>query len=88
MNLNENCSCDQKKVTIWIFQKLNFDSILVQQGSAPQTPQERRRFTFGKYFERSSRAEKQTGINNEPILESTPKPGIVFLYISWSVKRF
>ena len=49
----------------------------IHQGSAPQTPQERRRFGFGKYFERSNKADRtNTASSNDVNADiSTPKSG-------------
>ena len=49
----------------------------IHQGSAPQTPQERRRFGFGKYFERSNKTDKTNTASSNDINAdvSTPKSG-------------
>ena len=49
----------------------------IHQGSAPQTPQERRRFGFGKYFERSNKTDRtNTASSNDVNADiSTPKSG-------------
>ena len=49
----------------------------IHQGSAPQTPQERRRFGFGKYFERSNKTDRTNAAssNDVNVDVSTPKSG-------------